>query len=128
MSIYRTVKRTPFSDVYRAAEHSVPAASTQPRVVVKPAQPLDWTGRRKAKPADVMLRTTAAWVERLPPHVQPHALCKRFARIANALANLWHRPEASKAYLDDLLTVRRAGRKGFPQDVLNDLQGLKAFY
>jgi hypothetical protein len=64
----------------------------------------------------------------LPPTLQPHALCARFPRIANGLAAGWADRDATMRYIDDLLTDKRGGRKGFPAIVLEELHSLKAFY
>ena len=74
------------------------------------------------------LKATAAWMENLPPEVQPHAIYNRMPRIANAVAALWTRPDATKAFLGNLLVDRRGGRKGFPEDILNDINRLQAYY
>jgi hypothetical protein len=83
---------------------------------------------RKAQPADVVVPRTLAWIASLPADARPHALAKRYARIANNFACCWDQPSVCAKYFDDLLIDRRGGRKGFPADVLHDLQRLKAAY
>ena len=60
--------------------------------------------------------------------VQPKVLLERFPRIANGLAAAWHDRMTTLHYFDDLLSDRRGGRKGFPPDILEELQLLKTFY
>jgi hypothetical protein len=74
------------------------------------------------------LKATATWMENLPHEVRPHALYSRMPRIANAVAALWAHPDATQGFLDSLLVDRRGGRKGFAEDILNDLQKLQAYY
>jgi hypothetical protein len=127
MSIYSTFKRAPRSDVHQIADHTLgPARVERDSAETAPAR--DWTGHRKASPAVVPLKTTTAWMENLPPEIQPHAIYNRIPRIANAVAALWARPDATQAFLDSLLIDRRRGRKGFAEDILNELQKLQAYY
>jgi hypothetical protein len=127
MSIYNTFNRAPRSDVHHVAEHTRGPARVE-RNSAETAPAGDWTGHRKASPAAVPLKTTAAWMENLPAEVQPHAIYDRMPRIANLVAALWSRPDAAKAYLDSLLVDRRGGRKGFAKDILDDMRKLQAYY
>ena len=127
MSIYSTFKRAPRSDVHQIADHTLGPARVE-REGVEPAPTGDWTSHRKANPAVVPLKATAVWMENLPCEVRPHALYIRMPRIANAVAALWARPDATQAFLDSLLIDRRGGRKGFAEDIMNDLQKLQAYY
>jgi hypothetical protein len=122
MSIYRDPHRTPPNDILDFAERvTEPATET-----VSPDGA--FASRRKANPADLLLNTTAAWVESLPQDLQPWALCSRFPRIANALSSEWSDPEMSHAYFDELLLDTRGHREGFPNDVLCELIALQAHY
>lgn len=126
MSIY-SIKRAPRNDVHHVAEHTLgPARVKRNSAETAPAR--DWTGHRKASPAAVPLKTTTAWMQNLPPQVQPHAIYNRMPRIANVLAALWARPDATKAFLGSLLVDRRGGRKGFAEDIRNDVNKLQAYY
>jgi hypothetical protein len=127
MSIYSTLKRAPRSDVHQIADHTLGPARVE-RDSAETTAARDWTGHRKASPAAVPLKTTTAWFENLPPEVKPHAIYNRIPRIANAIAALWARPDAIQAFLDSLLVDRRGGRKGFDEDIMNDLQKLQAYY
>ena len=88
----------------------------------------NWTGRRKAKPAEFLFPTTMRWIATLPSEFQPTAIGKAFSRIANALAALWTRQEAFTSYLDDLLIDKRGARRGFPIDALAELHALRTYY
>ena len=125
MSVYSTFKRAPRSDIHQVAEHT-PGPRRVERAMTAAAR--DWVAHRKANPAEAPLKTTATWMTNLPPQVQPHAIYNQMPRIANTLAVLWARPDATKAYLDSLLVDLRGGRKGFAEDILNDLHGLQAHY
>ena len=76
---------------------------------------------RKARPAETLLPVATRWLATLPFDCYPLALAKKFPRIANALATFWTRPDALTSYLGELLVDRRGGRKGFPLDVLDEL-------
>jgi len=122
MSIYRKFKSTPRDNVnyfptQRAAAHELASR-----------RGIEWLARRKANPCEELLTTTARWHASLPLAVQPDVLRTCFPRIANCLAAGWHDRDTTKHYFDELLTDRRAGRKGFPADVLEELHVLKAFY
>lgn len=127
MSFYSTFKRAPRSDVHHIAEHT-PGPARVERNTGEPSTACDWTRHRKASPATVPLKTTAAWMENLPPEVRPHAIYHRIPRIANAVAAVWARPDATEALLGNLLVDRRGGRKGFAEDILNEINRLQAYY
>jgi hypothetical protein len=127
VSIYRTTKRLPQSDVHHVAEHIVgPKKSEQHESTGSPAE--DWTSRRKETPAEVLFPIAVRWIETLPLEMRPKALSVAFPRIANMLAMLSSRPDAMMRYLNDLLIDRRGGRRGFPPDVVRELRGLTAHY
>ncbi len=122
MSIYRKFKSTPRDNVnyfptQRAAAHEL-----------APRRESEWLARRKANPCEDVLTATARWHASLPLAVQPDVLRTCFPRIANCLAAGWHDRDTTKHYLDELLTDRRGGRKGFPAEVLEELHVLKTFY
>jgi hypothetical protein len=83
---------------------------------------------RKASPADVLLPRTKEWAAGLPPEVQPQALMRRYARIANLIAAAWGDAKAFHAYMESLLTDKRGNRRGFPPDVQQDLATLRRYY
>jgi hypothetical protein len=83
---------------------------------------------RKGEPANVLLPRTLTWAARLAPGIQPHALMRRFARIANSLAADWEHPATTYAYLNSLLIDKRPGRKGFPAEIVAELLALRRHY
>lgn len=122
MSIYRKFNRAPADDLHhferqrqRPGERDATDAG-------------DWLPKRKAKPYDRLLATTSAWCAALPPTLRPNGLCEHFPRIANALASGWRDVDSTLRYLDELLTDKRGGRKGFPADVLAELHALRSLY
>ena len=127
-SIYRTLTdRLPKSDVHCVERHvaSPDAGEHEP---LPPLPHEDWTGRRKATPAEHLLPATLSWLANLPLGIQPKATRAAFPRIANVLALLWTRPEALDSYLGDLLVDHRGGRRGFPLDVLRELHALNDYH
>ncbi len=71
---------------------------------------------------------TAAWLAAIPDALAPRELARRFPRIANDLCALWKRPSRCEVYLRDLMLDRRAGREGFPEDVIRELGALAGHY
>jgi hypothetical protein len=122
MSIYQRLKGVSADNLHDFARR--PTASREPA----PEPEIEWRVRRKAKPCEEMLPATATWYAGLPLTVQPKALRERFPRIANGLAAAWRDRATTLDYFDDLLSDRRGGRKGFPEDALEELQNLKTFY
>ena len=122
MSIYRDSHRTPPNDVLAFVE-----TVAKPRTITL-SPDAAFALRTKARPANVLLNTTAKWVESLPSDVRPQALCARFPRIANALSSAWPDPEEAFAYFDELLLNGRRGRRGFSEDVLRELLAIQAYY
>jgi hypothetical protein len=85
-------------------------------------------GNRKwLQPLDQQLPATARWAASLPMEVQPLALLQKFPRIANALARLWQDNAELQQFLDDLLTDRRGGRRGFPPEIHHELLVLREY-
>ena len=89
---------------------------------------VDWVGRRKAQPANVILPVTRRWMNSLPLEYRPQALPIRFARIANLIAANWDNPKDCTAFISSLLHDRRGGRKGFPAEVVQDIHDLRVYY
>jgi hypothetical protein len=83
---------------------------------------------RKHRPVLVLLPRTRQWMASLPPRVRPSCLATQYARIANLLCAAWDNPPECRQYLNDLLTDRRGGRKGFPKPVERELQLLSLYY
>ena len=82
---------------------------------------------RKGQPANIPLPRTKAWFESLPPRTRPSALMRQFPRIANLIAAAWDDLVQFETYMDSLLTDKRAGRKGFPSDVIAELGALDVY-
>ena len=84
--------------------------------------------RRPPRACDEALTGTArAWLRRLPARRRPLRLCELHPRVANRIAWCWHDPALAEQALDDLLTDRRGGRRGFPAPVQRELQRLREF-
>jgi hypothetical protein len=100
---------------------------------VKPAVTINKTAvnhEAKRKPAQPeSLRTaTIQWMLKLPPHIQPRHLQVKYPRVANRVAALWSDPTGCESYLDDLLTDKRGGRKGFPLNVAQEVASIRDYY
>ena len=113
--------------MYNVVEHAVGSQGHEQQGILG-ATERDWTGRRKAKPAEFLFPTTMRWMATLPPEFQPTATAECFPRIANALARLWSTPEESTSYFSELMVDKRVRRLGFPVRVLGELDGLRAYY
>jgi hypothetical protein len=77
--------------------------------------------------AKLPLLRTLDWVQRLPLSVKPTALPRQYARIANVIAATWDDPNSFGSYVDRLFRNDRGNRKGFPPDVLRELQALREY-
>lgn len=90
-----------------------------------PEQPVDRRrGRRRSQP--VILDDAAVhWIAGLPAEARPHRIALHFPHIANRFAQVWHSPNLTTAYFDELMLDRRGDRKGFPSDVALELTVLK---
>jgi len=95
-------------------------------VAARQAAPDYWTARRRAPaPTDRALSgDTLDWIIGLPSAVRPVQLCERFPRVANAVAQGWPSLEHCENQFTDLLTDRRGQRRGFPFEVLFELERL----
>ena len=93
----------------------------------EPAPP--WLRERRAPRGsdDALTGTTRAWLRRLPLGRRPLHLCERFPRVANRIAWCWHDSVLSQQLLDDLLTDRRGGRRGFCAAIHREMQRLREF-
>lgn len=92
-----------------------------------PRPALSWEAlRRPPRHSDESLTgTTRQWLRRLAPGRRPLRLCALYPRVANRIAWHWPDPVQALAVLDDLLTDRRGGRRGFPRPVQLELQRLR---
>lgn len=83
--------------------------------------------RRKLLPRDRALAgPTIDWLLSLPPAQRPRALCERYPRLANAIAEVWALPDARAQLLNALLADERGGRRGFALEVRREIEALQA--
>jgi hypothetical protein len=110
------------ADARKALEESVkPVGGT-----VRPAA--NWAGKRKPAAAETLRTATIQWILKLPPHVQPRHLQVKYPRIANRMAALWDDQTSCESFMDELLTDKRGGRKGFPLEVAQEIASLRDFH
>jgi hypothetical protein len=88
----------------------------------------DWSGVRKAQPAQYLLPQSEKWFDALPAEVAPCALASQFPRLVNIIVSLWNDHRGAPDLFEELLADRRGGRAGFPPAVRRDLLGLQAFW
>jgi hypothetical protein len=122
---HRKPARRPRSDVYANVEEGLVLrqAPSQLSVALEEHAYL-----RTAAPANKPLRRTMTWLATLPPGVQPTALLRHFARIANLISATWGKPKVFDTYMESLLNDKRGNRRGFPPEVLSDLITLQRYY
>ena len=105
---------------------------TRPRPPDPPASTLksatDWSGARKARPADYLLPQSEKWFDALPPTVAPCALASQFPRIVNMIVAQWNDVLNAPGLFEELLGDRRGGRAGFPPAVRRDLLNVQEFW
>ena len=94
--------------------------------VKKPAA--NWESKRKSAGAESLRTATIQWILKLPPHIQPRHLQVKYPRVANRIATLWGDEGGCESYLDDLLTDKRGGRKGFPLNVATEIASLRDYH
>ena len=116
-------EKVSLDDARKALEDSV-----KPAVNVAKSSGDDWQKRRGPQAAEAMRTATIQWILKLPPHVQPRHLQVKYPRIANKLASLWGEPARCEPYLDELITDKRGGRKGFPLNIAQELASLRDYY
>jgi hypothetical protein len=127
VSVYSGKKR--WSDMYDV----VPPIARPTRDAGAPApnasaSTTDWSGMRKARPADYLLPQSDKWFGALPSEVSPHSLATRFPRIVNLIASQWDDRHGAPKLFEELLVDRRGGRAGFPPAVRHDLLKLREFW
>jgi len=86
-----------------------------------------WESKRRPRlPTDrALVGRTLDWILALPAAARPKKLADSSPRIANAIAERWDEPMRASAYIDDLLTDRRGGRRGLPPEVKEELELLQ---
>ena len=112
MSVYRTVNRSPRSDVHHVVEHALGVHGRQQQGIPAPTEQ-DWTVRRRARPAEFLFPTTTRWIAALPQELQPTATANSFPRILNAVAGLWSAPAELASYFTELLVDDGGSERGF---------------
>ncbi|HEY3179963.1 MAG TPA: hypothetical protein VGL25_13885 [Casimicrobiaceae bacterium] len=115
-------EKVSLSDARKALDDAVKPAVT----VTKTAA--NHESKRKAAPPESLRTTTIQWILKLPPQIQPRHLQVKYPRVANRIAALWGDPTGCESYLDDLLTDKRGGRKGFPLNVAQEIASIRDYY
>ena len=115
-------EKVSLSDARKALEETGPAAYAAPRKTE------NWTEKRTATPDEALSDAASAWMAELPDAIRPRQLALRYARLANRIAELWSDPVKCERLLDDLMTDRRGGRKGFPLAIASELATLHEHY
>jgi hypothetical protein len=92
-------------------------------------QPGYWEQRRRRPSATDRALTglSLEWLIELPQELRPEALRDRFPRIVNSLSEAWADDARVLTVFEHLLHDPRPGRKGFPPDVLKELELLFAY-
>ncbi len=115
-------EKVSLADARKALDETGPAAYAVKK------QPENWEDRRTPAVTETLRDTTAEWLAELPEAVRPRQLALRYARLANRLCDLWKDAAKCARLLDELMTDRRGGRKGFPLQVASELATLRVFY
>jgi hypothetical protein len=77
---------------------------------------------------ETLKRDTFEWLAELPEEVRPNLLPVRFPRMANAISRRWIDRRACVTYLDDLIIDNRGTRRGFPDEIMDELVALKNYF
>jgi hypothetical protein len=115
-------EKVSLDDARKALDETGPAAYAVRK------QPENWDDKRTPAVSEAMRDATAQWLAELPEAVRPRQLALRYARLANRLCDAWKDPAKCERLLDDLMTDRRGGRKGFPLQVASELATLRDYY
>jgi len=115
-------EKVDLKDARKALDESLTPAVT----VAKSAT--NWETKRKGASAESLRTATIQWMLKLPPHIQPRHLQVKYPRVANRIAALWSEATGCESYLDDLLTDKRGGRKGFPLNVAQEIASIRDYY
>jgi hypothetical protein len=115
-------EKVSLDDARKALDETGPAAYAVQK------KPENWEEKRTPTSTEPLNDETAAWLAELPEAVRPRQLALRYARLANRLCKVWREPLKCERLLDDLMTDRRGGRKGFPLQVASELATLRDHY
>ena len=82
--------------------------------------------RRRPVASDRALTGTAIdWIIALPAATRPRALCEKYPRVVNQIAETWRDHARTAQALGRLLVDERGGRHGFPSDVQLEIRRLQ---
>jgi hypothetical protein len=115
-------EKVSLSDARKALEETGPAAYAVPK------KSENWEEKRSTSSDEPLSDEATAWLAELPEAVRPRQLAGRYARLANRIAKLWDEPVRCERFLDELMTDRRGGRKGFPLAIASELATLHEHY
>ena len=115
-------EKVSLSDARKVLDETGPAANAAKKT------PENWDEKRHDTPAESLGEDAVVWLMELPEAVRPKQLALRYARLANRLCRVWNEPLKCERLLDDLMTDRRGGRKGFPLQVASELATLRDYY
>jgi hypothetical protein len=111
-------EKVSFDDARKMLDEQVKSVGNAPKAT-------NWETKRAPAAAETLRTATIQWILKLPPHIQPRFLQVRYPRVANRLAALWDDVTACERFMDDLLTDKRGGRKGFPLNVATEIASLR---
>jgi hypothetical protein len=128
MSIYSGSKRgwKDLNDVVQTLPQRGHSSAVDPSARLQDST--DWTGVRKARPAEYLLPLTEKWFDGFPPDRAPCALASQYPRVCNMIAVQWNDRRGAPDLFEELLTDRRGGRAGFPPAVRRDLHAVQEFW
>jgi hypothetical protein len=116
-------EKVSLSDARKALEETGPAANAIARKTE------NWEEKRTATADEALSDAASIWMATLPESVRPRQLAVRYARVANRIAQLWDDDGVKcERLLDDLMTDRRGGRRGFPLAIASELATLHEHY
>ncbi|WP_157615398.1 hypothetical protein [Rhizobacter sp. Root404] len=116
---------TDFADAREALDNASIARAAE---AARPAEPTDWSRRRRPRTASDRALTGAAidWLLRMPPEVRPNRLSELMPRLVNQIAGAWSDKAWCLSALDDLLADKRGGRRGLPYQLREEVLKLQA--
>jgi hypothetical protein len=115
-------EKVSLTEARKALEETGPAAYAVRK------SPENWEEKRTSTPPEPLSDEANAWMAELPESVRPRQLALRYGRLANRIAKVWNDPAKCERFLDDLMTDRRGGRKGFPLAIASELATLHDHY
>ncbi len=89
-------------------------------------EPGYWEQRRRRPELNdrALSSETIRWLLSLPAPLRPHALCKRYPRIGNTIAQAWPKADTRVSVLAGLVVDHRGRRAGFPPEVRKEIEAL----